>query len=454
MIYFIILIVIILILISKKSASSKLAFILITIYILWYGFWLCISTFNLYNLKEVSDKVYLYQLLGMGMLVIGFLIHPNTNMRNKVNNVNRSINLEFEKSNGFKLFFIISLIYAFPVFMTFRTLILIGESNVRTMYFYDNKALIFGHRYLGLIWGWIGSPLFYLLMLLICIRIINNKYLNLRTLLYTLFVVFYGFVGAGRQNYITFIEMLCFVYFINLKTNLFKINNYSILKSILRKPKFLIKLLFLFSIIFLSLGYITSIRLGNNDFTFENSLDGLNIFFEQIVAYNIGPFRAFDYALSNNYIEKIGQLYGRGTFAAVDNLIYTIFAYLRIELYVPANHIIGSVLQNDLIDIGGNFKNFNYAYTQFMIFYLDFGVFGIAIISILQGYFYRKIVNYFLFNTNFFSLLLLLFFSLSLMGSNFAYGLQPQESITFILGLLYFSKKYKGYKIINNNIIE
>ena len=453
MIFIILLIAIILIVFSKKITKSKISFLLITVYILWYGFWLGISTFNFYGLFEVSYQAYTYQLLGMVALVFGFLFHSNSSILYKNKNLNKSIDLKFQKSRWFQIAFGSSLFYVFSVFIKFRNIVINSQNNVRTVFFGEDKALIYGHRYLGAIWGWLGVSIFYSVLLLLSINLLNKRIFNRWTFLYFLFIVFYGFIGAGRQNYVILLEMLFIVYIISINTNLISTYRYSI--SLRKSPVLVIGFLLLFSMVGLALGYMTSIRQGYSEFTLENSLFGLGEFFKQIVGYNIGPFRAFDYALSHDYIEKIGQLYGRGTFAAIDHAIYTFFTYLRVEIFYPANGLIGSVLQLNLINIGGDFANFNYAYTQFLIFYLDFGVVGIVFFSFLFGYFYSKSVNYFLNSPNFFSLLLLVFLSLSLMNSNFAYQLQSISALIIIVSTIHLSKKYQSKRnLIKRNLIK
>lgn len=430
-----------LIILSKNTIKNSLASALITIYIFWYGFWLCISTFNVLNLHAVSMQTYLYQLLGVAMLTLGFLFHPDIIKQPNPDRFKQSFTPSFERSINFKVFYAIFFVYAFSVFLTFRELIYIGGNDARQIYFFGDETSLFGHRYLKLLWVWFGTPFYYFVLLLLSIRILSEKLRDFWTLLYALFLIFFGYVGAGRLGVVLFVEMIFMLYIIMRHTTLYKTKMASYLMSLLKNPLRLIGLLSLSSMIILAFGYLTSLRLGNPDLTLDNSLKGLSSFFTQVVVYNIGPFRAFDYALSNDYIIKIGQLYGRGTLASVDHVIATFFAYFRIELYVPSNELIGSVLQEEPIDIGGEFTHFNYAYTQFLIFYLDFRFVGILVIPFIYGYFYRKAVNYFIIKANFFSLLLLLYLSLSLIGSNFSYTLQPINAFVLLALTIYLSRK-------------
>ena len=434
MIYIILSIITVLVLISKQLLKSKLEFTLITIYVLWYSFLLSISTFNLYELNDVSKQAYFYQLLGVIMLTFGFLIQKNEHYH--LNKVHKSLDLNFEKSIGFNIVFILILVTVITVFITFQELLSAGE-DVRSIYF-EERTLLFGHRYLGMIWTWIFVPFYYLITLLLCIRILNKKFLNIKTLTYALFVILFATVGAGRIQSIIVIEILILLTIINKIMNLISTDNRPFLKtSTSNKMSIYLSAIVLLMVIIFS-GYITAIRRGYIDVTLNNIFFGLDIFFEQIIIYNIGPFRAFDYALINDYLGKIGYLYGKGTLSSVFDLIFTFFAALRFTLFEPPSSLINDLLQNKIIAIGKN-HFFNYAYTQFMIFYFDYGVLGIALISFLYGIIYRKVIIYFMYNTNLFSLLLVLYISISLIGSNFAYQLQSLTSLIIIIGSLVMS---------------
>ena len=447
MIFIVLFTISILILIVRITTGNKLATLLITIYLLWHGFWLSLSTFNLNGLYTVSSKAYIYLLLGVVMLTIGFVIHPSIKKQKKTNLQPLLINSNFENSITFKYIFIISLLYAISILIKYNNVILRGF-DVRSMWF-EQGDIFFGHRYLQMVWRWLGGLLNYIIIMIFVIRIYRNRIISFRTLLYALFIITYGYIGSGRAPFIVVLQTIVIIYLINYKTKILQPLTKIIYTKSFRKINFKNRLsmalaIGLLCIIFFTLfGYITALRKGFYRFSLNNVLYGLEIFYNQILIYNIGPFRLFDYALQNNYITKIGILYGRGALASIDYFIFSFFAMLGNNSYPASNNLINNVLQTDIIRVG-HINTLNYAYTQNLIFYLDFGVLGIGFLSLLLGYFYRKAVNYFILRSNLFSLLLVVYLTLAIINSNFCYQLQSINALFIITGTLYFARKYQA----------
>jgi len=260
-------------------------------------------------------------------------------------------------------------------------------------------------------------------------------------LVYILFISLYGFVGAGRGHYIYLILGYAVVKLIFMKGHRQNINNIRRSTGLFKK---ILIILVAIATILIIVGYLTSARKGFTDLTTENIQVGIKDFFEQVVVYQIGPYRALDYALSDNYIDQIGQLYGRGTLAGVEEIIFTIFSLFgRTDIFRPSNELIAPILQGNQILVGSE-QGFNFAYTHLMIFYLDFKLWGIIIIPFLYGLFYRKAVNHYLLSPNIFSLTLILFLALSLLESNFKYGLQIMPQVIVVIASLFLSKMYRA----------
>lgn len=438
MTYIILLAFIALFFLVKEKVKNKLSLILITVYLVWYGFWLVLSTFNIYGLYDVSILAYLYQLLGVIMLTLGFIIHPDRKA-----SAERSYRIELHllKLKSFKLFYFLFLLFVISAFTVYRNLILMGIADARNM-FYTDKDLIFGNTYLGMIWSWIGYPYFYLLIIIFSINILNKRYFNPWVYLSLIFIFLYGYVGSGRGPFILILQVFIIVQLIDSKINIksVTINAKKKIKSSIENKWVLA---FLFITLIPSLGYTTAIRRGRFDVSFDNMIYGLELFFKQVVVYNIGPFRAFDYALMANYLGKIGFLYGKGALASIDYLIFSFFAMLGQRIFNASNNIINDYLQLQNIKIGYN-QFLNYAYTQFLIFYLDFGVLGIVVFSFAMGFLFRKAINYYLESPNIFSFTLLIYFTVAVINSNFSYQLQSISAFFAISGFLYLSSRNKG----------
>ncbi len=421
-----------LLIIANNLTTSKLSFHLIAIYILWYGGWLIVSTFNPFELFEVSTKAYIYQLLGVSSLVLGFLFHPDLKTNNSFSE-QREISTKFEKSIFFKLNVIIVCFLAIYTAVLFWNLVIYDPIGARGIYFEELRSNI-GIPYFHYLWNWYGRTIITIVLLLICMHLIKRKQVNkFFLLMYVVTFLSYSFVGLGRGRFVELLYFYTTLIVINHKTGFFSSKSRIYWRANYLNWKMIILSFFLGSIVLLVMGYFTSVRLGESELTLANSVQGVERMAESLVLYNVGGFRAFDHALKNDYIQIIGQLYGRGTFASVDNLLV-----FPIRQYVAANNIIGNELQYNRIMIGPN-TSWNYAYTQFLIFYLDFKLLGILLVSFLMGYFYKKAILIFMKKTNFFSLLLLVFLTSALFSSNFAYQLQSTTSLLIISTAIFFS---------------
>lgn len=425
---------------SKGALRDRLSFSVIAAYILWYGFWLSVSTFNFYELDDVGEQAYIYQMIGVAMIVVGYL-WPVSGIVRSPQLKHGILDMSFERSGVFISLIVGLTVWAFSVFLVYQAIVASQRYDSR-MVFFENKDLIFGHLYFGYLWNWFVGPIFNFVLVLLSLRILRFQLFSFQSLLYGIFVFLYGTVGAGRILYIQFFLSIAVCWLVGGYADCVSSN--AIEKKVSRAKQYGTAIVFaavLVAAVFV-MGYLTSLRDGDSRVDVDNVLQGVEQFSEQIVVYNTGSFRAFNYGIENGYIDRIGPLFGRGAFAAVEDLISTFFAAFGWKPFETSNDILSKWLQDVQIEIGVD-KYFNYAYTQSFIFYMDFGLFGIVFFSFLFGWMFRRVVNNFLSSPNVYSFFLLVFLTLALLNSNFSYKLQSLGALVTIGGALVFDLLWK-----------
>jgi len=107
--------------------------------------------------------------------------------------------------------------------------------------------------------------------------------------------------------------------------------------------------------------------------------------------------------------------------------------------YTSLENIIG-FLQTDYIYIGQDIE-FNYAYTNVLYFYLDFGIPGIIVFSFLWGYFIRRMIFLFYQRLDMYMTILLCYLYSIIFLSVFTWKFIDMDSFLVISFLLILSRR-------------
>ena len=165
---------------------------------------------------------------------------------------------------------------------------------------------------------------------------------------------------------------------------------------------------------------------------------------KQFITYSLLPFRLFDYALSNQYLDKIGYQYGLSTFDGLNRYAWIILKKFGITISLVSENTT-DFFQDSWISVGEDTVA-NYAYTNAIYHYLDFGVLGIFIFPFLFGIFFRLLIKRFYksFSVPLYCLLFYLFFVL--MHMIFTWHIQKMYALAFIGIMTFYS--FKKRKIV------
>ncbi|MBN2790217.1 MAG: oligosaccharide repeat unit polymerase [Candidatus Delongbacteria bacterium] len=362
-----------------------------TIYVIWWGGFIFLSTFNLIGMRLPS--MYAYQLIILSLIM--FSVGSITFLSNKKLLLKKVKKLDFNINNSIKL----KLFFYFQFFITIILILMIQKTigmlrNLNPGTFrgmvYSSEGL-YGN-YL-LYFAYFVKPSLYACSFISIAGVLLEKLPKRFLFISFLNLILYSISTIGRfPIFLIVINLFLGFYFL------------------IDKKK--IKLRYIASVLLL----ITFIISMSTFRTSNQSLDPFSIIKNYFVWYFAGPFTAFDYFL-NNY--KVGidydYSYFRGFIAGIDWILDIIFKKISIPFANINNsfHEITATYRS----LGGSAINHNSHYTMLYTFYRDAGIFGIALYSYIIG-----VINSLTFNTfrkNYsivsFSLLLLVFF-VSIMG--------------------------------------
>lgn len=417
-----------------------------TFFVLMGGYWcasLVISLFNPFDLYPVSP--YVYALVSMGYIscYIGYGL--------KIKKI-RSFKIDFDQEKQLEdlfhskfflfTFFASLLLVGYLASTQWRVILLQGAlGNIKLDFFelvFNNNSALY------LLYQVLAFPLFHFSAILLSYTFIKGTYSKF-SLLLLVYVLLFCFLGGKRGYFAT-----AFEYFIIVSV-------FSVLISNNRKKGELRalgkKIGIVLLVVLIGAAYMTALSGGvEYDKNRIQESNGKNV--ENMIIYNVGAYRAFEYALNNDYLGKAGgyQL-GRASFGGfIDYYGAPIIAKLGIPIQRVSDSTMKQ-LQDNEISVGKD-RNFNFIYTSFMYFYFDFGILGIIVISFLFGRFLRYCVELSVTDNTLasFSLVCYLFISCLLFGGSwFLVGLSAQPILLYFYMLR--RKQINYYKRFLKNII-
>ena len=281
--------------------------------------------------------------------------------------------------------------------------------------------------------------------IILAYMIIYGKLKKISFILLALSIFLYAGIGSGRGPVIDVLIAMVLIFFIRKIDSEKRMGTTNDLKKIYKTKKVkLWNLIFIVLMVVIIFGYsawLTASRMGYTELSMVTIQIGLNEFLKDLVVYCTGPFRALDFGLQV-YTERVGYLFGRGTFAGIDEIIFRVFRIMNIN-FTPANTIIGELLQSNTIRIGSH-QYFNFAYTSVMIHYFDLGTLGVIIFPFLYGFFMRKAIFLYEKKPVLPTLIILVLLFNTMINSVFKWGLQSPAPIIALL-CCYFWSKHRSF---------
>lgn len=379
------------VLLSVKLISDKFSRIVVFLTLIVWMLGLFLSACRVYDFYEISEQAYIYYFLSIIMFMLGVIslnsLFPKTDFKYwnspafNINSfdVNTVINNKF-----FRYTFIISFVEILYLATTqWQVIVLQGsigslKVNMFELVFHGNSVLYF-------IYQAVCFPVFYLVLVIESILILQQKKDWIKIAIFGVFIIAFCFVGGKRGYYSQFLMYFIFIFIFKYK----QLINTSA-RDVVKKRN-VIKLAIVFGIAFFGASLTTSMYDEDGG---GNVREAGNDLVRQVVSYKVGPLVAFDKALEKDYLGSIGGYqYGRATLGgAIDYYGCSILSMAGIKVR-QVRDITMSPLQNNFIFVGKD-NTMNFAYTSLIYFYFDLGVFGIIIFSFMFGMIVRYCVFY------------------------------------------------------------
>lgn len=394
-------------------------------YLIFWGFWLCISMLDPFGLYSVSDEGYLLLILNIAFFSLGFFSDTKKSDYGYVNiklKDSKSLDLFIIGSNFFIFFILVHYLNKFNYLLS-----LSGASDARLIKYTAGK--LFGTYLEYVFFSYIIETLVYLsVVYCICRYVVENK-INLLLVQSVVNVIVFGLIGLGR--FIVFDALMFYIV-----AQLFIARKNNSIKSIINKYNIVIAAVFLSSAI-LGMTVITASRLGNKVLSFNELLDMAEFTMNQAIMYFIGPFRAFDFFLNAQITDNIGFMFGRATLSGIEEILSNFFLPFGYR-WTTANALIGDFTVPEII-IGSN-VSFNAFYTGVMNFYLDGGYIGVVFFAFIYGLVYSRIFHNYKLNYNIFSFCLFVYFTNTTIASAFRLPYHA-PSVWFVIIIFIYASK-------------
>lgn len=429
MLYLMMLLLFLILLCIKLCVVDRLSRVFAFTFALWWFGLLIFSCFNIFDLYAVSFYSYALLILNVLFFLMGFLSY-----KRKITYVRSS----FAKNDllNVKLFLplvVIGIIYIYEVYKSYSSLSsYLDMASSRSEIFHVGE--VFGNGVELILYRLFSSLLFVICSAILASRF-ANKYRSILVPFSICYLLIYFNIGGGRMPI-----LMLFIYFLFFYLSRNVLCDYGMFKNsviLTFVSGFKILLIVAVSVMFMS--YVFMQRLGVDNFDSFYVLLGLQLLLESIVIYIVGPFRAFDYAITTDFLDRIGGFqFGKLTFGGLDSFVSIFLNNVGID-YTSLENIIG-FLQTDYIYIGQDIE-FNYAYTNVLYFYLDFGIPGIIVFSFLWGYFIRRMIFLFYQRLDMYMTILLCYLYSIIFLSVFTWKFIDMDSFLVISFLLILSRR-------------
>lgn len=403
---------------------------------MWMALFL-ISLQNPYGLFPVSFNVYCLLVIYVSSLILGISSTFNKNVSKIESTAKIQKQLDYLIDNKYVLV-LTAIIIVFLMYIYSKQAILLLSISAMDLRNEGIQELLFeSNSTLGLFNNFLVRPLTYFIEVLAAYVLLYRRNKIIPLILFVSVVLLSALIGGSRG---VIVKVLVYAIFLSyccpfLETKSKK-NNIKLYVS-----------LFIFGIIIFGfVSYLTAQRLYNiNEFSFEAVMLGVDSMLVHVETYLVGPFRALDYALKHDYFNKLGgPTLGCSTLGFIEGMAKIFIEKIGIK-YTTANNVIYATLQNDWIWIG---RNFNFAYTPLLNFYLDFGILGILLIPFIFGAIIKKYCIKLFSSMNLAYLFLVAFFFNVVFESHFGWILYHWNCFVYFV-YFYILKRFLSKSVVN-----
>ena len=413
------------------------------VFLLFWGTSIILSLSNPFDLYPVSNRIYFLLLLFVLSFSFGIFSSKSLYQQPNEQNSRTEISKYIDAMINNRIF--IMLILFFDVFLLYlyvKEQAILATATVLEVRHNLDELLYEGNSFLGLTRNMIITPITPIVSFLGAYMLFFNRKRVVTLFLVLFFVIVSALIGGSRGGVL---RVLMYCFFIIICRNLFKKQEH--------KSKSPVSIILFFSVltvlVLLIMSNMTAQREYNiSGFSWEGVVLGAESLSRHFVTYCVGPFRALDYAFTNDYVGQIGGYkWGGCTFGFVDGMLSLILNAIGVS-YTPAYRPLTTLVQENWIYVGAN-EYFNFAYTAIMFFYSDLGYLGVVVFPFIFGRVINALVNKFIANQNPMALIVISYLFTIMLDSVFTWRLyRYQAFITFLIMIILYHLYGKKHKCI------
>lgn len=362
-------VIIILLLFAISKISNKDEERIYRLILIWYAVVYCFSSFNLYDLYNVSNYTIVLLTISIVMLSIGFM--PKYIVHVKKTDITYT-----ESVYSSKIFHTLSAFAGIILIIFLQRFLSIPS--------YDYYALRMSRFQTGIVfrslteimfYNYVISPFVIIQMCVLIYGLWTKKIKIPLVFLCGIDILCYLIIGYGRIVFLQILFIFIVVAICEKKERNIKKSNRKI------GGKKILLIIAAMAAAGFSMLYVTVKRLGVAHITLDIMLETVETTVKQSYVYICGAQRALDYAIVN-YNDLLGRHFFRMTFSGIDEVIVNVLLFLGISIS-SINSTYGIITQKSIM-IGKNVDT-NALYTGIFNFYFDAGIIGILIYSVLLG---------------------------------------------------------------------
>ena len=329
---------------------------------------------RVYSLRKVSDYTILVMMFGVLSFSLGFLFKKIKYSGGVANTVSYQINKVIKSPIFISIICMLS-IYVYVLLIVFFKQLFFYQSlsDVRTDYY--------AHEMYGPQFAQLNTFLlqpFSIICLPVFAYLLFFKR-NWKCLLIGFFLFGYYSLGGGRIDYMRILLALLFLMLI-----------------ISEKISIKTKRAMLFIIGGIAVGFIIVSSAGRSEAIGVNreALEiGTETAKEHAITYSAGPIAAFDVAMEQDYVHRLGGYqHGGLTGSSLIQMSNLFFSRLGFRIPQPLDKFV-LIKQGDFIEIGDDYRSWNALYTANVFFYLDFGIVGVIVLPFFFGVLFRTLIG-------------------------------------------------------------
>lgn len=438
------LIAIAVLLIAKWSRAKKFPFTILFLFYLYWCVIMIISYLKPYGEYYVSNEAYSILLIFIACFGLGFVLRGNRGKVKDSSIVNHvDIQTQYDqyigKNRKLLIISIITLIILCYYALRYGSIMTIDTyQNARLERFY--VGTLFQSTLELLFYNYIITMFKYLFAFIIAFSLMYKRLTQVVFWVSTVGLVLYAYIGSSRFPFVLLLFNIAILYCYKRSQIANKCKKPVSIKSIA-------VIIVIIVAVILVMSYLTAFRRGAVEFSWASVIDNMDILWEQIIDYNIGPISGFSYLLDSGYMYNHYYCGLVVVFNGFTELIFNFLNMIGISAESPKT-VLAEIANVEQV-VGA--KTFNALYTCVYWMYSDSGLAGTAVFSMLFGMLSRYVIDTAENAPTIFAVMLSTHFCYFILASTMIWQINNVDSLIYIVILIIALRKNKCIELSYEN---